>query len=40
MPAGGQPFNFAANDLVSFPARMNYRWEGHKTVCKHYRFGD
>ena len=37
---GVRPINFSAGDLVTFPAGMNCRWEGHKSVCKHYRFGD
>ena len=39
-PEGGQPINFRAGDLVTFPAGMNCRWEVHKAVRKHYRFGD
>ena len=39
-PEGGQPINFGAGDLVTFQAGMNCRWEIHKVVRKHYRFGD
>ena len=38
-PEGGQPINFSAGDLVTFPAGMKCRWEVHKAVRKHYRFG-
>ncbi len=27
-------------DLVVFPGSMNCRWDVHKAVRKHYRFGD
>ena len=39
-PQEGIPVNFSAGDLVTFPAGMNCRWEVHKAVRKHYRFGD
>ena len=39
-PEGGQPIKFSACDLVTFPEGMNCRWEVHKAVRKHYRFGD
>ena len=39
-PEGGESINFSAGDLVTFPAGMNCRWEVHKAVRKHYRFGD
>ena len=39
-PEGGQPINFSAGDLVTFPEGMNCRWEVHKAVRKHYRVGD
>ena len=37
---GGKPVDLRAGDLVTFPAGMNCRWEVHKAVRKHYRFGD
>ena len=37
---GGKPIKFKAGDLVTFPAGMNCRWEVHKAVRKHCRFGD
>tara|TARA_Y100000589_G_scaffold172305_1_gene163570 strand:+ start:541 stop:816 length:276 start_codon:yes stop_codon:yes gene_type:complete len=37
---GGKPVNFSAGDLVTFPTGMNCRWEIHKAVRKHSRFGD
>ena len=40
IPEGGKPIKFSAGDLVTFPAGMNCRWEVHKAVRKHYRFGD
>ena len=39
-PQGGQPVYFNEGDLVTFPAGMNCRWEVHKAVRKHYRFGN
>ena len=39
-PNGGEPVTFGAGDLVVFPAGMNCRWNVHKAVRKHYRFGD
>ena len=39
-PEAGQPVKIIAGDLVTFPAGMNCRWEVHKAVRKHYRFGD
>ena len=39
-PEGEQPVKFGAGDLVIFPAGMNCRWDVHKAVRKHYRFGD
>ena len=39
-PEGGQPVKFGAGDLVIFPEGMNCRWDVHKAVRKHYRFGD
>ena len=37
---GGQPVYFNAGDLVNFTAGMNSRWDVHKAVRKHYRFGE
>ena len=39
-PEVGQPVKFGAGDLVIFPAGMNCRWDVHKAVRKHYKFGD
>ena len=39
-PEGGDPVKFGAGDLVVFPAGMDCRWDVHKAVRKHYRFGD
>ena len=39
-PEGDDPVKFGAGDLVVFPAGMNSRWDVHKAVRKHYRFGD
>ena len=39
-PDGGEPVKFGAGDLVVFPAGMDCRWDVHKAVRKHYRFGD
>ena len=39
-PEGGEPVKFSAGDLVVFPAGMECKWDVHKAVRKHYRFGD
>ena len=39
-PDGGEPLRFGASDLVVFPPGMDCRWDVHKAVRKHYRFGD
>jgi len=39
-PERGQSVKFCAGDLVTFPKGMKCRWEVHKPVRKHYRFGD
>ena len=39
-PDGEEPLKFGAGDLVVFPAGMDCRWDIHKAVRKHYRFGD
>ena len=36
----GETVKFSAGDLVVFPAGMTCRWDVHKAVRKHYRFGD
>lgn len=38
-PEGGEPVRFGAGDLVTFPAGMSCRWQIHRAVRKHYRFG-
>ncbi len=38
-PKGGKPVKFSAGDLVTFPAGMSCKWDVHKAVRKHYRFG-
>ena len=39
-PEGGNPVRFGVGDLVVFPQGMSCKWEVHKAVRKHYRFGD
>ncbi len=39
-PDKGGAVKFGAGDLVTFPAGMACRWDVHKAVRKHYRFGD
>ena len=39
-PDGGEPVKFGAGDLVVFQSGMDCRWDVHKAVRKHYRFGD
>ena len=38
-PNGGEAVKFPAGDLVVFPAGIGCRWDVHKAVRKHYRFG-
>jgi len=38
-PDGGEPVNFGAGDLVTFPSGMSCTWEVRKPLRKHYRFG-
>ena len=38
-PDREEPVKFSAGDLVVFPAGMDCRWNVHKAVRKHYRFG-
>lgn len=37
-PDGGNPVEFGAGDLVTFPAGMSCTWKILKAVRKHYRF--
>tara|TARA_Y100001968_G_scaffold314399_1_gene339687 strand:+ start:666 stop:839 length:174 start_codon:yes stop_codon:yes gene_type:complete len=37
---GREPVKFVAGDLVIFPGGLDCRWDVHKAVRKHYRFGD
>ena len=39
-PDGREPVRFGAGDLVVFPEGMSCKWEVHKAVKKHYRFGN
>ena len=39
-PNRGESVTFGVGDLVEFPAGMECRWNVHKAVRKHYRFGD
>ena len=39
-PDGLKPVKFGVGDLVVFPAEMDCRWDVHKPVRKHYRFGN
>ena len=39
-PEGGDPVKFGAGDLVVSPAGTDCRWDVHKAIRKHYRFGD
>ena len=38
-PEGGEPVEFGAGDLVTFPQGMDCTWEIGKAVRKHYKFG-
>jgi hypothetical protein len=38
-PNGGEPVNFSAGDLVTFPAGMSCTWNVKKTLRKHYQLG-
>ena len=40
MPEGGEPVRFGKDDLVTFPAGMSCIWKVHKSVRKHYKFGE
>jgi len=40
IPKGEQPVKFSAGDLVIFPEGMQCRWDVHRAVRKHYRFGN
>ena len=37
---GGESVKFGSGELVVFSAGMDFRWDVHKAVRKHYRFGD
>ncbi len=37
-PEGGEPVQFGAGDLVTFPAGMSCTWEIRRPVRKHYTF--
>lgn len=37
-PDGGEPVQFGAGDLVTFPQGMDCTWDITKAVRKHYRF--
>ncbi len=39
-PDGGESIKFGLADLVVFPSGVNYRWDVHKAVRKHYRLSD
>jgi uncharacterized cupin superfamily protein len=38
-PDGGEPVNFGAGDLVTFPAGMSCTWQVKKPLRKHYQLG-
>ncbi len=38
-PNGGDPVNFGAGDLVTFPAGMSCTWHVKKALKKHYQLG-
>lgn len=38
-PNGGEPVNFTAGDLVTFPAGMSCTWNVKKALRKHYQLG-
>lgn len=38
-PDGGEPVNFGAGDLVTFPAGMSCTWQLKKPLRKHYQLG-
>lgn len=38
-PQEGEPVRFGAGDLVVFSAGLRCRWDVHRAVRKHYRFG-
>ena len=40
MSDGVEPVKLGAGDLVVSIARMECRWDVHKAVRKHYRFGN
>ena len=38
-PDGGEPVEFGAGDLVTFPQGLSCTWEIRQAVRKRYRFG-
>ena len=38
--SNGDIYKIIAGDLVSFPSGLSCKWEVHKGIKKHYRFGD
>ena len=38
-PEGGQPVEFGAGDLVTFPKGLKCVWDIKENVKKHYNFG-
>ncbi len=38
VPDGGEPVNFGAGDLVTFPSGLSCIWYVKKALCKHYEF--
>lgn len=38
-PEGGEPVEFGAGDLVTFPAGLRCTWTISQAVRKHYKFG-
>ena len=39
-PEEVEPVKLGAGELIVFLANMDCRWDVHKAVLKHYRFGD
>jgi uncharacterized protein len=38
-PENGDPVEFAAGDMVTFPSGLNCMWDIKEAVRKHYKFG-
>ena len=36
----GDEIHIKSGDLVKFPAKLSCNWVVHKSIKKHYRFGD